>query len=917
MKSCTTALPIQMELTKRGRELLARFDLGKRATTTTTRPPRGGGNGGPRTPSLYDTYLCGLGSSSSSSSSCDVRIDVASAADDDDVRIREEEDDGMDPDDLPIPACRLDDPSRTVCVVTTAALPWRTGTAVNPLLRALYLVRRRVESSSTASGTVALVVPWLESREERIKLYGEGDCFCSLGDADDDAVVDDSHESERGMSMQERWIRDYSSKACGMAIESELLRIVFYPAFYQSSFGSIFPKVDLCNYIPGELVDIAILEEPEHLNWFRMPYYVGGGDGGMVGKGGGGDGDAGTSAGEGVAVAVDRGGHGHSIDNGGGGDRTAKDDNEGIEVGDDDDIAVTSAGGCGVVLRKDVPTSTTAVAGNNQRHKLGWTHRFRFVVGIVHTNYEEYARQYGIGASLIAAPAIGAVSALTIRAHCHQVIKLSDTLPTFAPGKEVTCNVHGVRAEFLEGVDMAMLTSSGGVEDETVDASPVYFIGKLVWAKGFDQMLDLQDAFRRRHGHFFPIDIYGGGSDEKSIVRAFHGRNHSSPTTRPLPTVFKESSSLASADPPAPIAAAVLSNPQSIKEQLERLDRRRRDSKPSPTNDTIFHNNWISNTTATDGCSDDVVLNYLSLGFEVSRINGSAKFVGESRDNEGDQANKAANPLDIIGDLSGKSFDTGIKTSLAVYNIADSSIKNILTMSFSELKKKRHSLKARINKAKEKLKEKPSSTEGSGIAEEERTEDDDNDDEGEDADGGLNKPKFVFDPPASRYEWRRRPIPAKFPGVVDHALLKKSPHKIFLNPSTSEVLCTTTAEALAMNKFVILPRHPSNGFFLQFSNCLPYDTLEECADKVAWALGNSPTPLTEEERRMFTWEAATERLIESSIVTVRQARERAENGMDKTDARIAFWLSESGEKSNMIRNLFQKNSGGDHSPSNG
>ena len=29
--------------------------------------------------------------------------------------------------------------------------------------------------------------------------------------------------------------------------------------------------MDLCNFIPRELVDVAILEEPEHLNWFRMP----------------------------------------------------------------------------------------------------------------------------------------------------------------------------------------------------------------------------------------------------------------------------------------------------------------------------------------------------------------------------------------------------------------------------------------------------------------------------------------------------------------------------------------------------------------------------------------------------------------------------------------------------------------------
>ena len=118
--------------------------------------------------------------------------------------------------------------------------------------------------------------------------------------------------------------------------------------------------------------------------------------------------------------------------------------------------------------------------------------------------------------------------------------------------------------------------------------------------------------------------------------------------------------------------------------------------------------------------------------------------------------------------------------------------------------------------------------------------------------------------------------------------MKNAPHKIFLNPSTSEVLCTTTAEALAMNKFAIIPRHPSNDFFLQFTNCLAYDTLEECASHMAWALERAPAPLSEAERRKFTLEAATERLLESCVVTVRQARERAENGMDKTDARIAY-----------------------------
>jgi hypothetical protein len=115
-------------------------------------------------------------------------------------------------------------------------------------------------------------------------------------------------------------------------------------------------------------------------------------------------------------------------------------------------------------------------------------------------------------------------------------------------------------------------------------------------------------------------------------------------------------------------------------------------------------------------------------------------------------------------------------------------------------------------------------------------------------------------------------------------------------------LCTTSAEALAMGKFVIIPYHPSNEFFLQFTNCLAYNTLEECAMKLIWALENEPTPLSAEERRIFTWEAATERLMESSLVSIKEARERASNGMDKTDERIAYFLAGSGK----IRGLFQK-----------
>ena len=159
----------------------------------------------------------------------------------------------------PIPSSVLSNPNRSICVVTTAALPWRTGTAVNPLLRALYLVRFQREQAGgggASKGSVALVIPWLESSEEREKLYGAANKFS---------------DGPQGMKEQELWIKQYAKERCNMEVEANELKYIWYPAFYLAGFGSIFPKVDLCNYIPSELVDVAILEEPEHLNWFRMP----------------------------------------------------------------------------------------------------------------------------------------------------------------------------------------------------------------------------------------------------------------------------------------------------------------------------------------------------------------------------------------------------------------------------------------------------------------------------------------------------------------------------------------------------------------------------------------------------------------------------------------------------------------------
>ena len=109
----------------------------------------------------------------------------------------------------------------------------------------------------------------------------------------------------------------------------------------------------------------------------------------------------------------------------------------------------------------------------------------------------------------------------------------------------------------------------------------------------------------------------------------------------------------------------------------------------------------------------------------------------------------------------------------------------------------------------------------------------------------------------------------------DHLDPSLRSYRVFVNPSTSDVVATTSAEALALGRWLVCPIHPCNEFFSAFGACLRYGDAAGFRLQLCRALSRPPPRLSAEERASLTWAAATRRFLDA--VEAPAERQRAQN----------------------------------------
>ncbi|GEO80572.1 glycosyltransferase [Pararhodospirillum oryzae] len=97
--------------------------------------------------------------------------------------------------------------------------------------------------------------------------------------------------------------------------------------------------------------------------------------------------------------------------------------------------------------------------------------------------------------------------------------------------------------------------------------------------------------------------------------------------------------------------------------------------------------------------------------------------------------------------------------------------------------------------------------------------------------------------------------PVRFLGPTASPWEVMENYRVFFNPSFSEVLCSTTAEALVAGRQVVVPRCPANQPFFDLPNVHVYDTPEEGQAALRHALTAEVVAPTQARAR-FDWGAA-------------------------------------------------------------
>lgn len=105
---------------------------------------------------------------------------------------------------------------------------------------------------------------------------------------------------------------------------------------------------------------------------------------------------------------------------------------------------------------------------------------------------------------------------------------------------------------------------------------------------------------------------------------------------------------------------------------------------------------------------------------------------------------------------------------------------------------------------------------------------------------------------AIRERARTAGAPLRFHGASGEPWTLIGPHRVFLNPSRSEVLCTTTAEALAAGRHVVIPDCPANAPFAAYPNAHLYRDLDGAVAALARVM-ETPPAAPDAARRAFDW----------------------------------------------------------------